>query len=44
MRILMAMTILLCLVGISCDDDDDAPDDIVIKPARNVAGAPAAIL
>ena len=34
MRILLSLTILLCLVGMSCDDDDDDDDepiDIVIK-------------
>jgi hypothetical protein len=33
MRILMAVTIV-CLVGISCDDDEDAPVDIVIKTGQ----------
>jgi len=38
MRILLSLTILLCLVGMSCDDDDDKDDDepidIVIKTGR----------
>ena len=36
MRILMSLTILLCLVGMSCDDDDDddEPIDIVIKTGQ----------
>ena len=36
MRILISMTILLCLVGMSCDDDDDddEPVDIVIKTGQ----------
>jgi len=36
MRILLSFTILLCLVGMSCDDDDDdcEPIDIVIKTGQ----------
>jgi hypothetical protein len=36
MRILMSMTIVLCLVSMSCDDDDDdgEPIDIVIKTGQ----------
>ena len=34
MRILMSMTILLCLVGMSCDDDDDEALDIIIKTGQ----------
>ena len=35
MRILMSMTILFCLVGLSCRDDyDDEPVDIVIKTGQ----------
>ena len=42
MRILMSMSILLCIVGMSCDDndndddddDDDEPIDIVIKAGQ----------
>jgi hypothetical protein len=31
MRILISMAILLCLVGLSCDDDDNESVEIVIK-------------
>jgi len=34
MRILLSLTILLCLVGMSCDDDDDEPIDIVIRTGQ----------
>ena len=38
MRILMSMSILLCLVGTSCDDDNDKDDDehadIIIKTGQ----------
>ncbi len=33
MRILISMTILFCLVGMSCDDDE--PIDIVIKTGQD---------
>ena len=37
MRILLSLTILLCFVGMSCDDDDDDDDepiDIVIRTGQ----------